>query len=349
MIKYPETEQFRNVKRQVEMKAQHIGVDANGDPIMDRSVKLPTLCLEGTVKIHGTNSAVKITNKLTNDTVAEPARPSIITCQSREREITPEDDNAGFARFINNLSPSILTTFIDLFGDNIVVYGEWAGKGIQPNVAVSQLDKFWTVFAVRKIEDTEEKETWLNLSMKDLTMLNECRIYSIYQFGSFHTTMDFENPGVDVNNINELTMKVESECPVGKFFGISGGVGEGIVWRITDPGYDNSKFVFKTKGSKHSESKVTKLATVDVEKMNNINEFVDKHVHEGRLNQGWNWLAEMKKPQEVKSTGDFIKWVTVDVLKEEKDELVASGLTEKELNGAVSTKARRWFMGKLGK
>ena len=125
------------------------------------------------------------------------------------------------------------------------------------------------------------------------------------------------------------------------------GIGEGIVWTPTDSEWSNSRYRFKTKGEKHSESKVTKLADVDVEKVATINELVSKVVEEGRLIQAWNWLKENNKEQTEKSTGDFIRWVNNDIAKEESDLIAASGLNAKDISGAVSTAARKWFFNKM--
>jgi hypothetical protein len=50
----------------------------------------------------------------------------------------------------------------------------------------------------------------------------------------------------------EITMAVEAECPVGRFFGVLSGVGEGVVWKPVDPLYNEGRFWFKVKGEKHS-------------------------------------------------------------------------------------------------
>ena len=56
---------------------------------MDRTAKLPILNFEGTVKVHGTNSGMQLSQDILG--------LINFNCQSREREITVNDDNAGFA------------------------------------------------------------------------------------------------------------------------------------------------------------------------------------------------------------------------------------------------------------
>lgn len=336
MLKFQEIDQFRHALKNIGWKAQFQGLDAAGEAIMNRLAILPKIQYEGTAKIHGCCSSIRI----------EGDKIYKVTCQSRNNEITPENDNYGFAKFITGLGDEVFDELRTMFGTNIVIHGEWAGKGIQDTVAVCQLEKFWTIFRVQEITEDEEKGRWISIQDKDFSILNKHRIFNVRQFGIFNLEIDFEHPAESINKMNELTLQVENECPVGKFFGISG-IGEGIVWASPVPEYQNSKFVWKTKGSKHSKSKVTKLANVDVEKMASIEAFVDKHVNEGRLMQAWNYLAENKIEQDEKATGTFIKWIFNDIIKEEKDELLASGLTEKNLGGAVAKKAKNWFFAKF--
>lgn len=68
-----------------------------------------------TEKIDGTNACIIIQNG------------AIVGVQSRNRLITPEDDNYGFAQWVNDNTQDLLS-----LGDGYH-YGEWAGLGIQKN------------------------------------------------------------------------------------------------------------------------------------------------------------------------------------------------------------------------
>lgn len=74
-----------------------------------------------------------------------------------------------------------------------------------------------------------------------------------------------------------------------------------------------------------------------------VNEFVDYVLTESRLNQGMDKLREMGKPVDQSSTGDFLRWIVNDVMKEEQDTIVENQLDPKKLNSAISNKARVWF------
>jgi hypothetical protein len=121
-------------------------------------------------------------------------------------------------------------------------------------------------------------------------------------------------------------------------------VGEGIVWQCVTPGYEQSRVMFKVKGEKHSSSKVKTLASVDVEKVNSINEFADTVVTESRLTQGLEYLKVNNISIEPKSTPVFLKWIADDVVKEETDTLVASELEIKDVITRVKYVARTWFL-----
>lgn len=333
MIKFQEIDQFRHVIKNVTMKAQFVGLDEKGDVIVNRLAVLPKLTFEGTVKIHGCCSSVRI-------------QGDKLTPQSRNQELTAEQDNYGFAKFIFNLPQDVWFTLKGVFGDNIVIHGEWAGKGIQDTVAVNQVERFWTIFRIQKIDENGEGGAWIDFSNVDLTSLNQFRVFSIRQFGVETVEIDFEKPADATNKINELSLAVEEECPVGKFFGISG-IGEGRVWSCINDGYQSSKYVFKVKGQAHSKSKVKKLANVDVEKMKSIEDFVKMSVDEGRCQQAFDFLKLANADVNETLTGDFIRWIINDIIKEESDTISQNGLTLKEVSGAISKVARRWFLAKI--
>ena len=68
-----------------------------------------------TEKINGTNACIIIQDG------------SVVGAQSRKRLITPDDDNFGFAAWVEKNSEAL-----EALGDGYH-YGEWAGPGIQKN------------------------------------------------------------------------------------------------------------------------------------------------------------------------------------------------------------------------
>lgn len=112
--------------------------------------------------------------------------------------------------------------------------------------------------------------------------------------------------------------------------------------------YDkNGQYLFKTKDPRHSVSKVKTIASVDPEKVKGIKEFIEYAVTDNRLNQGLDYLKECNLPIEMTSTGEFIKWVMKDILKEELETMNASGIEPKDINGSVAQKAKLFFINKV--
>lgn len=318
--------QFRNVIHHVKSQTDFKGVDASGEAIYDHTSDYPVMQFRGTVKMHGTNSAI----------VLDENRE--ITIQSRSRTITVLNDNAGFAAFAAGLSPAVL----NLFPTNTAVFGEWAGGNIQKGVALNGLPKVFVIFGLKNLVN----DKWLNvdhfMDFKDhLQMLNDENVFVTTQFPTFEIEIDFNKPELAQERLIEITEQVEKECPVGKFFDVSG-VGEGVVWDAV--GATTSEFRFKVKGEIHSTSKVKKLADVDVQKVENVREFIEITVTPGRLEQGLQVLKERKIPLEQQSTGIYLKWLVEDIITEELDTLVKNGLCAKDVNSAISNAGRAfWF------
>ena len=202
---------------------------------------------------------------------------------------------------------------------------------------MSEVDKFFYVFGV-KLVDSDETTLWV----KDYPHIaNHKDIIDARDVWLTEVSLDFNTPSKFQNQLIEITNEVEGECPVGKYFGVKG-VGEGVVWEhITDEG---EKFCCKVKGEKHSSSKVKKLASVDTEKMESIEDFVTYAVTENRLQQGFTEVCNGEADRVL--LGKFIKWVSTDVVKEESDTLSSSGLTMKDIGGLLSKRAKNWFFAR---
>lgn len=340
MIKFPSIEQFRNVVATINRNYNYVGHDENGEPIYDTSLPKPVITFKGTVKLHGTNAGVSYNNK------------AGIWAQSRENIITPQKDNAGFAFFVESKDTVFRELFdliathnnIDCDTNTITIYGEWAGKGIQKGVGISELgNKVFFVFGVKVTPHTETEEEqkanpayWVTSSYVEYV---NHRIYNIEDFQTYSLDIDFNMPQLVQNQLSELTLQVEEQCPVAKVFGFNG-IGEGIVWTAEVNGVVHR---FKVKGEKHSSSKVKTLAAVDVEKLNSITEFVEYAVTDSRFNQALENVFPNNEPVDTKKLGDVIRWVVNDVVKEELDTLASNGLEPKEVNKYISNSVRTKF------
>lgn len=285
------------------------------------------------IKLDGTNAAVQIFPDGT------------LVCQSREEIITPEKDNAGFARWVSENKDYFLSIKTE---EPIIVFGEWCGQGIQKRCSISQIDK--KIFAVFAIQYDQEFDINPETIRKVLPEHNQ--VYVLW-FND-EIVLNYENQellSAQAEEINKLIFQIEDCDPwVKSVFGIEG-LGEGLVYypisecRIVDEKIlvDRSfykDYVFKAKGEKHAVVKTKAPVQIDPEVAKNIDEFVEMFVTENRLEQ----FSTKVGGFDVKKTGLFLKAFNDDVIKESTAELEASGLTWKDVSSAVSTKARNWYI-----
>ena len=339
MTKFTDIGQFRNVVKSIINKSQYVGMDENDEPIIDHTLDKPTVTFKGTVKLHGSNLGVSENT------------PNGLWVQSRSNIITPEKDNAGSAFAVMNnketwenlIAVVVARENIDTTKNTVSIFAEWCGGNIQKGVAISGLDKMAVIFAVKVTPFDEELESFYINS--DGLQDNDIGIYNVDQFKTFSIDIDFERPDIAQNAMVALVDDVEKECPAGKFFGRTSEdnqVGEGIVWTAE---YKGNRYMFKTKGEKHSSSKVKTVAEVDTAKISGILEFVDYAVTENRLNQAIEQVFTSNDVElDITKTGDFLRWIVGDITKEESDTMADNGLEPKDVNKYISQKARKWFM-----
>lgn len=332
---YPSIDQLRQVIRGVSQTSAYMGKDESGEPIYDGSRPKPILKFRGTVKVHGTNAAItRVPEPTTEDPCAQRYE-----AQSRTRTLVAPDDNSGFRAWVDSLPRDVLDTLFEQFSldEEVTIFGEWAGRGIQAGVAVAEVDRFFYIFAVKAGDE------WKDPSLA--ADAPEHRIFNALdatRFPTWEVDIDFAVPERSQNYLVEVTEQVEKECPVGKALGTTG-IGEGVVWVCVDEDRQYRGSSFKVKGEKHSVSKVKTLAPVDVERVKTVEEFADKVLTVPRLEQGVSWLREQGKEVSEKSTGDYLRWLVGDVLKEERDTMEASGITEREVGKIAGTRGRQWF------
>ena len=293
----------------------------------------PIVQYKSKIKLDGTNAAIGVVG-------------SQVYYQSRERLISPSDDNMGVANWASKLENFWLEV-AQKFGRDLLIFGEWSGPGIQKNVAISKIPKkIFTVFAIRPLEDLDElivepedlKSILLSSLQEDLWVLD---------WDPCSLTVDFSNTaGLDLQSINQRILEIEQCDPfVKQFFNIEG-IGEGLVfYPVSHPGLTNfTNLVWKAKGTEHKTVKQAAAAQVLPEKAQNITDFVQLVCAPARLEQGVMKTNSGILEFDKKNLGSFIKWVSDDVLKECKDELAASNLEWKQVSGEVSKFARNWFL-----
>lgn len=341
LIKFPSINQFNAVVKEVRRKYEWIGNDENGDPMYDETLPKPTLAFKGTVKLHGTNAGVVYKN-------------DDIYAQSRERLISVEDDNAGFAKFVKENEEAFRKLFQEVFDNNvladkdsnIVIYGEWAGSNIMKGTAINNIEKSFFIFGVKIKPDHEDsKAYWVEF---DYLRNQDSKIFNINDFPTYEITIDFNKPLESLEALETITHNVEEECPVGKYFGFSG-IGEGVVWtaRATDKTnipFD-SDLRFKVKGEKHSKVKTPKVKVEDPFENEKI-ELAEILTPSWRLEQGLNEVFNLNNGNFIdrKGLGKYIKWVLDDIIKEESETISESKFQLKDLNKYISEISKNYFM-----
>ena len=338
-ISFPSINQFRQVVKGVCGSAQY------------HDVAVPTIQYEGTVKSHGTNGGI-----------IRPAYTSAdkIYFQSRERILSIESDNAAFAftqegnrEFWNNIFNRIELLINPAAEDSVQIYGEWAGGSIQKGVGVSGLPKMFIIFGVR-ISKNAESSDWLDSTAfaaifdADKEARKALNVYTKYDFPTFYVDIDFNRPDIAQSIISDLTLQVETECPVARYFRKEDSdlVGEGLVFTPVkkDLPFSVADKVFKSKGIKHSVSKVKTIGAVDTEKMESLHQFIDYAVTENRLLQGLEKMEETGVELTPENTGVFLRWILNDIIKEEIDTMRDSNLTPKDVTSKIANVARQfWF------
>lgn len=288
------------------------------------------------VKLDGTCSSVQI---LPNGE---------ILVQSRNEFITPEKDNLGFARWVQDN----INVFKQIKPKNspIIIHGEWCGQGIQKRCSISKIGrKVFCVFAIQYGDemDVNPNTIWQSIpEHKDIFVIPWYNFYEI-NYGNMDDLQQ------KVNTINDEIKTVEACDPFVKSFFNVEGLGEGLVFYPLPTNIDEktptiihieyyTDFVFKAKGEEHKVVKTKESVQINPETAASIEEFVNLVVTENRLNQ----IAE-KFQLNMKETGNFLGAFVTDVQKESKAELESSNLTWKDVQNLVSVTARTWWKNKV--
>lgn len=298
-------------------------------------------------KVDGSNAGVQLSPSNSNG--------KKVIAQSRNRIITVDDDNMGFAKWVVERYDYFLNIRqrADDLGitDHIAIFGEYCGKGIMKRTAISQIDKkIFAVFAVQIGVLDAELETD---PVKIGSIVPEDKDTYIIPWNGDNIIMDFSDRDQlekSAATINKMVEDVELCDPwVKNTFGVAG-IGEGVVlYPITNGTLINkqeySDLVFKAKGEKHKVVNAKKPAQIDPEFVKTIDEFVNLFVTENRLDQ----IAQKVGGIDVKNTGSFLKEFCQDVQKESEAELEAADLEWRQVAKAINDQARNWWMGNVKK
>lgn len=310
------------------------------------------------VKLDGTNAAVIVSSD------------GKVSAQSRGKIIDPHDDNMGFAKWVKSQEEAWSKLAFKATNTDLIIFGEWVGRGIQKNVAVSQIStKVFAVFCLifRNPKTGEVTFEVTPHSIRELVHdVPDVHILPWFEQNHelFTVTIDWtasaETLESELNRINEAVLEVENCDPwVKENFQVEG-IGEGLVFYpfVNDQSWEKfSTWLFKAKGEKHKTIKHSAPAQINAEVVSSVKEFAELVLTEARLEQGavavWKTLPvaiplpdQVNYSTDLKLIGNFIKWIEADVKKETTAELEASGLTWEQVGRAVTDQARKWYLAK---
>lgn len=319
-FKFPSIRQFRDVVRFYNKAGLAKKVTVNGHP-----------------KIHGINGNILFTE-------------DGFAVHSKEATLTDPKDGEGFYSWatshvdILDWMRILILQRMPTVAYPFVISGEWGGRGVQKKASTSTIEKFFCIFQVANVREEVDDEGIVgnHLQFQGLPdiYLNAWhgRLFDIRDFPSYELEIDFNNPELSVARIAEITKEVEANCPVAKFFGVESDRGEGVVWSYQ--GDADRHLYFKVKGLKHSASKLKELVQLTPEQINSITEYVEYVCTVNRMEQG------MKETGGVTlgNVGPFLKWMHVDIKKEEADTLKAMGLEYDNVSVQISTYCRNWYL-----
>ena len=364
-ISYNKIGDFNKVIKDVGHSARYLGYDeVKKEVIYDNLAPLPTIMITGSEKVHGTNAAVCMGG-------------GEFWVQSRKNIINLDKDNAFCAATIltkdgtqkswENIINSLSKEYnIDLDTNIISVYFEWSGGNIQKKAAVSGLDKRAIIFQHFKVsplnpiideDGTEKSAYWLETSetfdmsgngLDEISWLDDTtvKIYNVMNFDTWNFEVDFNKPKLSQNDFIKLVEEIiEPNSPLGKSMGIENNVGEGVVFTFI---YKETLHKFKVKGEEHSVSKVKTLKPVDNVREQAKQEEAQRVCPAWRLEQGYKEVFG-DKPGDKKRTGDFMKWMSKDIIMEETANIVDNGFEVKEIMAVVNKIAKNWFFEELNK
>lgn len=289
------------------------------------------------IKLHGANMAVRI------------SPGGDLAMQSRNQDI--ETGGHQFPQFVS-ANAGYFKRLADPVCD-VIVYGEWAGLGVQRKVSVSKIpEKAFFVFALRF---KSEESDILAFDPEHITArlqqpLPE-RLHVIPWFGqAVHVDFaDTETLETLTDGFNRDVAGIDASDPyIKSLFGVDG-PGEGLVYyplAFPEP-EDFGRYAFKVKGSRHEPAQGgEKKARTSTPVAGDVLAFNDMMVTPARVLQGMQELFG-EGPYEKSGLGQLIKWVASDVQAEGQDELEASGLDWKQVAPDLPKRVRTLYFQQI--
>lgn len=338
--KWPKIFQFHNVMKEIV-----------GNSAINKFVDglKGSVTYRGKVKLHGTNAAIMLHN-------------GEMFVQKRTDFITPDNDNAGFAKWAY-ANKDWLLRFNPSDWPTKVIHGEWCGSGVQKGDAISNIGrKVFVIFAVEFPFITGDESDRILITEPDrirgcLSGIEDHDDIFILDWITDEIILPVYNRDkVEkfVENINELVNDIDECDPFVKdVFGVEGN-GEGIVFYPIVPEMTNDfgeykRFIFSTlgfkaKGLRHNTTSRKTPAQVDPEKLSAYEDFANMFVTEDRCEQAVKEGCD--GVYQISYMSRFLAWIGRDIKEESVAEIEASDMEWKDVAKTVTAKAATWYKTK---
>jgi hypothetical protein len=291
----------------------------------------PRLRYRGTVKLHGTNSAVA---ELTSG-------DELLLAQSRTRFVEVGADNCGFAAFVEERRAAFAALFARVRSELGLtdaapcrLFGEFAGKGVQKAVGISEAPKFFAIFAVHAGDRFHDLEAFPGLWDE------ASRIFNVLQFGVWHLELLRIDAMSSLAEVDAATEAVGRRCPGAAFLGLEG-PGEGLVWQCLDR-LEDSALWFKSKAEATPAALPDGAGGQSLEAR--AKAFAAAVVTPARLEQAEE-AARLAGKVGAAAIGAIVVWIAEDALREEGQELAPEEVKAHRL--ALCAAARSWAVGRV--
>lgn len=307
---------------------------------MQRKMPIPTIEYTKRIKLHGTNAGIRVTRG---------ENGYVVTAQKRTSDIPyPHSDNAGFGAWVHKTKDYWAEVADGLgFADYFVIYGEWAGNGVQKTDAVSLIAKSFFIFAIEIdgfiFNETDFMENVVfSAEDKYSTILDNVFVLpdlaedlKICFFDSASTNKLLDELNIEVEEIGRMD-------PYIKELFDKEGTGEGLVLApkaFSMPRDEWAEAVFKMKSEAHRVQKSAKAASTVAEIPAGVLEFVEMFVTPQRGEQGATEIGG----KDIRKMRDFLNWMHADVRKEATLEMEKMGITYDAVAKYVAKAASTWY------
>jgi hypothetical protein len=346
LITWPKIRTFEQLITSLTLNKQFIGRDHDNKAMYDTDIplNLPSLSIEATEKVHGTNAAFCFNQH------------DGFWAQARTRIISPEDDNLNSATWIyshsehfKSLVLKLAKTYdINLNTHTISIFFEFAGGKLGKKSCVPGCDHMAFIFQYFIVSDLDgsNKNFLYYPSSFEISAAN---IFTSPNLETIKLSATVISSGNYSDILDSIALDIEANSLISKAFNVENGIGEGFVASFF---YLGQLHLFKQKGSKHCKRSERKPSIIDLysDTQNTaIQLFIDsKALTPSRLSQAF---EESPAPVKKQNLGSFLKWIQLDILEEEKDALYTLAeiydIQWTQLSKIITSEAKKWFFQEI--